>query len=682
MIDSVKSKSGFGLIISFLLIFSFVSYLDAKKPGSSLDVFVSPTIKNTVYEKIAVLPFKAPTELAGSSISDFFTNEILKTYKYQLIERSQIENIFKEQEMNLSGVTESSVAIEVGKILGVNATVIGTVSEYGYQQYKATKLPSVGLTVRLIDTTTGKIVWSASDTQVAASTRLSLSQHANNMVENMVSAIMAACKDMGDNKATALPVPVISSYTGGVRSAAITVNKISSDLISSYEILRSVVDEQQGYKTVSVESNSKKLIVFQDKNLLDSTLYFYKVRTVSRNGLVGNESKPVQIITEGPPPTPRKVKAESEMLRQIPLSWEPPDYPYLSGYIIYRKNGSSAFGEIAVIKNPKTADYLDKESRKNPIADDTEYTYQICSFNTAGVKSPPSKEFSAVTLALPVKIENLVCQSGLVKSVSLSWDISPEPQTAGYNIYRYDPKKKEFAQLTILKGRDTTSYVDQKEGFSSLKDGTTYQYRVAAYYRKDAEGVLSDPQEATTKPVPHKVSGFTASSGEVKQITLTWDQNPEDDITYYLIFRGNKENRLSKIAIVPAEQLTYTDRDLKDGTQYFYAAAAQDKDELLGDQSVGMQGSTKPIPKTVQGLSATISGISEIVLSWVRNPEADISCYEIHENKSLLGKTGDTSWVYTDGKPGESYHFYLTAVDEDQLRSEPCKKIIVKIPKL
>jgi curli biogenesis system outer membrane secretion channel CsgG len=39
-------------------------------------------------EKIAVLPFRAPTELIGSSVSDMFVTEILRARRYEVVERS------------------------------------------------------------------------------------------------------------------------------------------------------------------------------------------------------------------------------------------------------------------------------------------------------------------------------------------------------------------------------------------------------------------------------------------------------------------------------------------------------------------------------------------------------------------------------------------------------------------
>jgi len=120
------------------------------------EVFVDFNSRVKDYQKLAVVPFKAPVELAGASLSDVFATELLKTARYDLVERGQIESILKEQEFRLSGVTDDSVATQLGKVLGVKGVIVGTVSEYGFEKSGFSKVPSIGLNVRMIDTTSAR----------------------------------------------------------------------------------------------------------------------------------------------------------------------------------------------------------------------------------------------------------------------------------------------------------------------------------------------------------------------------------------------------------------------------------------------------------------------------------------------------------------------------------------------
>ena len=95
---------------------------------SDANVYVSPGRSDIA--KIAVLPFKGPTELIGASVSDLVVTEILRTRKYTLVERSQMAGVLSEAELAMAGLSESR-AVEVAKMLGADGVVIGTVDMIG-----------------------------------------------------------------------------------------------------------------------------------------------------------------------------------------------------------------------------------------------------------------------------------------------------------------------------------------------------------------------------------------------------------------------------------------------------------------------------------------------------------------------------------------------------------------------
>ncbi len=121
------------------------------------NVYVAPDAR--AVRRVAVLPFRAPTELIGASVSDLFVTELMKTGRYELIERGQLSNVLGETDVQLSGLTAGQ-AVQVGRMAGADAVVIGTVSEYENVAQGGRTLPAVGISVRLIDATTGKVLWS------------------------------------------------------------------------------------------------------------------------------------------------------------------------------------------------------------------------------------------------------------------------------------------------------------------------------------------------------------------------------------------------------------------------------------------------------------------------------------------------------------------------------------------
>lgn len=106
----------------------------------------------------------------GRGMADMLVTALVKSGRYVVIERQELEKILKEQQLGQSGLVTQETAAKVGKLLGVELAVVGSVTEFGYTKeskglsfkgiggglstYKAT----VGIDVRLINTSTGEIV--------------------------------------------------------------------------------------------------------------------------------------------------------------------------------------------------------------------------------------------------------------------------------------------------------------------------------------------------------------------------------------------------------------------------------------------------------------------------------------------------------------------------------------------
>lgn len=173
----------FVLLIILILIFGGCAPRMAVKPGYDFSKI----------KRIAVLQFDGEK---GSAVADVFILELMKK-GIDVMERSKIESILKEQELSVSGLIDPSTAKVVGKIFGVDAIVTGSISQYLPAQ-KRTVIFSpgdtpvimpglyvlekgenyviyhtdaeVGINARMIDVETGSIVWAASQSYIGFST--------------------------------------------------------------------------------------------------------------------------------------------------------------------------------------------------------------------------------------------------------------------------------------------------------------------------------------------------------------------------------------------------------------------------------------------------------------------------------------------------------------------------------
>jgi len=158
------------------------------KTRTDANVYVSPRAKKLNIEKVAIMPFKAPTELIGASVSDMFVTDCLRAGRYELVERGQMAQVLGEAELALAGLSASSAA-EVGNMMGADGVIIGTVDEYGTVAQRGRSYPVVGISARMIDCESGKIIWSVDLAERASSYKITLPEHARGIVHEMMAAL-------------------------------------------------------------------------------------------------------------------------------------------------------------------------------------------------------------------------------------------------------------------------------------------------------------------------------------------------------------------------------------------------------------------------------------------------------------------------------------------------------------
>lgn len=90
---------------------------------------------------------------ASPLLSDRLRNDLFRTGDFNVLERSEMEVILKEQGFQQSGCTTDECAIEIGKILNVSHIIAGTIGLLG-KMYM--------ISVRVIEVSTGKIAHTAS----------------------------------------------------------------------------------------------------------------------------------------------------------------------------------------------------------------------------------------------------------------------------------------------------------------------------------------------------------------------------------------------------------------------------------------------------------------------------------------------------------------------------------------
>lgn len=98
---------------------------------------------------VAILDFETvgSEEHLGKAVAEIMRTELIDTNKFRVVERAQINKALSEQRFQRSGVTDEKSATEIGKLLGADLIIIGSVVKIG---------SSYTINSRMIDIKTGE----------------------------------------------------------------------------------------------------------------------------------------------------------------------------------------------------------------------------------------------------------------------------------------------------------------------------------------------------------------------------------------------------------------------------------------------------------------------------------------------------------------------------------------------
>lgn len=113
--------------------------------------------------------WRIDSELSKAA-TDLMINALVNTNRFRIFERIKLDAILEEQDFQVySGRVDPSTAVKIGKMLGVDLIVTGSVTSIVYKKSGGIKLgpvsvrkssASVTMTVRAINVTTGEIIFS------------------------------------------------------------------------------------------------------------------------------------------------------------------------------------------------------------------------------------------------------------------------------------------------------------------------------------------------------------------------------------------------------------------------------------------------------------------------------------------------------------------------------------------
>lgn len=684
------------------------------KVDSAANVYVAPMAAPVA--KIAVMPFKAPTELIGSSVSDMIVTELLRAKRYTLVERSQMAHVLSETELALAGLSQSK-AMEVAKMLGADGVVIGTVDEYGTQAQRGKTYAVVGISIRLVNASNGQILWSADLARMASDANVPVSAHARAVVHELIAGLYqkwgvqrvvaptaapetrpnAAVALRGTDASTALseaplrpdPPAGVTASDMGLRSVTISW-KSPADSAYQVRIERSL--SPKGPFTKVGETSASRGTYTDRIGLEDSTPYYYRLVAVDRSGVASDPSVVVESMTAPPPSPPEKIEAKATASREITLTWTAPRSPGVASYRIERASASAPSNWTTRGETSATS-FIDGGKPGTDLLDSSWYLYRITTINQIGVAGEPSAPIKVKTLPPPAPVKAFTAVTNQVRCVPLSWSASPELDVIGYEIERRDAADAAFTPIAKISSRTTTNYLDGKRDPGILGDAHRYEYRIRAFNRVGSFSDWTPPLAVTTRPPPPAPESVAGRSGLPRMVEVFWSPSPDEKVVAYEIQRAEADADAFVMAgrVEGRDQAFFTDRAggrasepagrLKDSTTYRYRVRAINTAGAMSEWSEEAVAETKPAPTAPSGLKTTDDRPKVVELSWNANPEEDITHYVLEARAAdsgrwrEIGRAREPSFRHSGLDDGESFFYRIKAVDKDTLESAWCDEV-------
>ena len=246
-------------------------------------------------KRVAVFEFEDKTDhrvrwwtgqSVGRGMADMLVTSLVKSGRYRVIERQEIEQIINEQQLGQSGMVTAQSAAKVSQLLGVEIAIIGSVTEFGQQRSDTggrvkrigvgiSKMgATVGLDIRFINTTTGEILAAENIRRQKSKKGLSVStpkfdfRNKNKFDDSLVGkATREAIEDIMkllDDKSAAIPwqakIITVKDNTVFINAGSEAGVQVG-DVFYIYSEGEALIDPDTGISLGSIESKIGKIEV-------------------------------------------------------------------------------------------------------------------------------------------------------------------------------------------------------------------------------------------------------------------------------------------------------------------------------------------------------------------------------------------------------------------------------------
>ena len=131
------------------------------------EIYRDPNMDFGAIQSIGVMPFVslARDNIAAERVRDVFINDLLATGAVYVVPVGEVARGVARAEITNPATPSPEEVVKLASIIKVQAVITGVLKEYGEVRSGTTSANIISISLQMMETQTGKVVWSASTTK-------------------------------------------------------------------------------------------------------------------------------------------------------------------------------------------------------------------------------------------------------------------------------------------------------------------------------------------------------------------------------------------------------------------------------------------------------------------------------------------------------------------------------------
>jgi hypothetical protein len=158
---------GLGKSNRFRCLFFLLALLLLIACARTRSTYIDPNMDFGTVKSVAVMPFMslAKDPIVAERVRDVFINRLLATGAVYVVPVGEVARGVTRAELQNPSAPSPEEAVKLGGIIKVQAVITGTVREYGEVRSGTSSGNIISVSLQMIETQTGKVVWTDSSTR-------------------------------------------------------------------------------------------------------------------------------------------------------------------------------------------------------------------------------------------------------------------------------------------------------------------------------------------------------------------------------------------------------------------------------------------------------------------------------------------------------------------------------------